>query len=780
MVELAIDFDQKKEELGDLYGLFFEDLNHAADGGLYAEMIQNRSFEYTHLDNDDYHPLYGWQDGNGDPLTEVKLQLRVLSDDPLHLHNRHYLKVNSREARTIANDGYNQGLFFEAGESYDFSCFAKPDLLQQRIQVGISYEGEVPKLTELAIDGRDWQEYHLQLTAEQTTKTGKLVVVFPELTDLAIDMISLFPVKTFKNRPNGCRKDIAEMLAAMKPKFMRFPGGCLVHDGSLNANDHDSMYRWKNTVGPVAFRPTKRNNWGYNQSLGLGFYEYFLLCEDLGAEPLPVLPAGWDPHHQRAVPLAEMGEWIQDALDLIEFANGSTDTTWGALREEMGHPEPFNMSYLGIGNEEVGQQFFDRYDLFHEALKKAHPEIKLINSSGPFAAGSEYDRGWANAKKNHSDLVDEHFYSSPSWFIAHHHRYDNIDPAGPKVFLGEYATKDNKWWNALAEASFMIGLERNAAKVGLACYAPMLTNVAHVNWAPDMIWYDQAEVYGTVNYTVQKLFTEFQGTQNVGWTATDLPADAVWDDRPITGACSFKGDGAEIRISEIFLLDNETGQQWAFPDMTISNDEELPLQDIQSEDYQLHFRFTKTGGQEKKGFKLNYGKLSDDDRYIWSLGGWENQDCMVESIKEGYHTVLTQNIWHVETGVSYDCLIKIKGRQIQTSVDGVVFNETEDLPVVAKPLYINTVYDEKLDRYIAKLVNLQPEPQEITVTTGEVEKVISYSGEKETVATMTNKQPLTETVLTDGNATVTVPAQGISFVIVKDQTKGEKNETIIG
>lgn len=251
-----------------------------------------------------------------------------------------------------------------------------------------------------------------------------------------LDFVSLFPEDTYKGRENGLRRDIAEYLEALHPKFMRFPGGCLIHDGSLNKDDRDSTYRWKNTLGDVMNRPPRRNNWRYNQTLGLGYYEYFLFCEDIGAEPLPVLPAGYNPHSGQGVPIDELGEWIDDALDLIEFANGGTDTEWGGVRASLGHPEPFGLKYIAIGNEEVGQGFFDRYDYFHKAIRDRYPEIKIINSAGPFNHGSEYDRGWASAKKNGSDIVDEHYYMTPEWFITNYDRYAGFPGGWNKGVFG--------------------------------------------------------------------------------------------------------------------------------------------------------------------------------------------------------------------------------------------------------------------------------------------------------------------------------------------------------
>lgn len=365
---IDIHFDEKKEQLGDLYGLFFEDLNHAADGGLYAELIENRSFEFCSIDHPTYHALTGWQKEDGRPLEKIPLTLRVMTDEPLHPNNSHYLKINTNAELAIYNAGFNQGLYLEEGASYRISFFAKADLHDQAVTLALLSEQTLLVSAAISLEKDGWQAYEVEVTAPMTTRHGRLGVFFPAGAALAIDMISVFPKATFKGRKNGVRQDLAELLATTHPKFLRFPGGCLVHDGSLNSHDRDASYRWKNTLGPIETRPTKRNSWGYNQTLGLGYFEYFQLCEDLGAKPLPVLPAGFDPHHQRAVPLAELQPWIDDALDLIEFANGPKTSPWGKIRCEMGHPEPFGLEYLAIGNEEVGQAFFDRYAYFHASF----------------------------------------------------------------------------------------------------------------------------------------------------------------------------------------------------------------------------------------------------------------------------------------------------------------------------------------------------------------------------------------------------------------------------
>lgn len=486
----------KKASMSDFYGIFFEDINHAADGGLYGEMIRNRAFEFSPMDNPSYQALTAWKriEEGGASVSSF-----VSNKSPFSKRNPNYLilEINKTGTRAgIKNLGYNSGIAVKENESYNFSCYAKSDKpCEITVSIDNAY-GEVITEKSLNITSNEWTKYSFTLTSPIYDFSAVLAITSKQECKFCLDFVSLFPVKTYKNRKNGMRNDIAEMLADLKPKFMRFPGGCLIHDGTLNSNDRNSMYRWKNTIGAVTDRPSRRNNWRYNQSLGLGYFEYFQFCEDIGAKPLPVLPAGYNPHMEQAVPLDEMQEWIDDALDLIEFANGTADTKWGKIRCDMGHAEPFNLEYLAVGNEEVGQGFWDRYDLFHKAIKEKYPQIKIINSAGPFPQGGEFERGWNNAKKNGSDLVDEHYYTSPEWMLANCHRYDNMPSDGPKVFLGEYASWGNTYYNALIEAAYMTGLENNAHAIGLVCYAPLLCNVDYINWQPDMIWFDNHRVYG--------------------------------------------------------------------------------------------------------------------------------------------------------------------------------------------------------------------------------------------------------------------------------------------
>ncbi|MBO5337281.1 MAG: carbohydrate binding domain-containing protein [Lachnospiraceae bacterium] len=618
------------KELGDLYGLFFEDINHAADGGLYGELVQNRSFEFCEVDKPEYHSLTAWEKSDN-------LVWSVETGNPLNKENTHYLHVEAKKGSCIRNQGYNSGIYVEAGKNYDFSVYLRTTI-SAKITIAVrTDEGKlcaeaalmVGKEKELS-DVGDWYKYELVLTATETTYEGRLVLTFEEgVYDL--DMVSLFPQDTFLGKKGGLRRDIAEALQEMKPKFMRFPGGCLVHDGSLNDKDRNSMYRWRRTLGPVEERPTWRNNWRYNQTLGLGYYEYFCFCEEIGAKPLPVLPGGFNPHKGEGVPMEDLQEWVQEALDLVEFANGTADSKWGAVRAGMGHPESFGLEYLGIGNEEIGEGFFERYPYFHNAIRAKYPEIKLINTAGPFSVGEGYEDGWNSARKYGSDLVDEHYYSSPEWFLANMHHYDDFDEKGPKVFLGGYASWGNTFYNALVEAAYMTHLEK-AKAVALACYAPMLCNVDYVNWKPDMLWFDNHRILKTPNYYVQKLFMSNQGTAEVAYSTSDLDEVIVLTDNPaLHGDITIMGNDVEGRIWDITFTNTATGESRKLPDFMVDKENvENYLTEAACDNYSLEFSFKRSAG--RKGLKIYFGKKDSDNSILWEFGGWDNWDCNLTEI----------------------------------------------------------------------------------------------------------------------------------------------------
>lgn len=518
-----------------MYGLFFEDINFGADGGLYAEKIKNRSFEFP-------QHLMGWKTFGG-------VELR--NDGPFD-RNPHYVRLTSaghnHKHTGLENEGF-VGIGVEKGEKYRFSLWARvPQGGEGRLKVVLADRNTHGRSQDLAsakikVTTTDWQKYTVELTPDQTCAHAVLRVFLrhPDTTAVDLEHLSLFPVDTWKGHENGLRKDLAQKLADIHPGVFRFPGGCIVE-----GTDLDTRYQWKNTVGPVENRPTIENRWHYTfthhffpdyfQSNGLGFYEYFLLSEEIGAEPLPVLNVGLSCQYQNDRPedhvaVDSLAPYIQDALDLVEFANGDTTTTWGALRAQMGHPAPFNLKVMGIGNEQWGPEYVERLEPFLAAMRKAHPEIKIVGSTGPDSEGDKFDYLWPEMKRVKADLVDEHFYRPEDWFLAQGARYDNYDRKGPKVFAGEYACHmRNKNWNhfepALLEAAFMTGLERNADVVHMATYAPLFAHVDAWQWRPDMIWFDNLRSMPTASYYVQQMFATNKGT-NV------LPL--TMDGKPLTG-----------------------------------------------------------------------------------------------------------------------------------------------------------------------------------------------------------------------------------------------------
>lgn len=689
--------------IGDFYGIFFEDINHAADGGLYGEMIRNRAFEFSPADNPSYQALTAWKkiEEGGAAVSAM-----VSNKSPLSDKNPNYLVLNITESGKragIKNLGYNSGIAVKQGENYKFSCYAKSDRdCTVTVSIDNAY-GEALAEKTLDITSRKWTKYELTLTASADDFSAVLAITSAEKCKLYFDFVSLFPEKTYKNRENGLRRDIAEMLEGLTPKFMRFPGGCLIHDGTLNANDRNSMYRWKNTIGDITKRASRRNNWQYNQSLGLGYYEYFLFCEDIGAKPLPVLPAGYNPHMEQAAPLDEMSEWIDDALDLIEFANGAADTKWGKIRTDLGHDKPFGLEYIAIGNEEVGKGFWERYDLFHKAIKEKYPDIKIINSAGPFPAGGEYERGWTNARKNNSDFVDEHYYTSPEWMLANYNRYDSFKENDPKVFLGEYASWGNTYYNALVEAAYMTGLENNARVVGLVCYAPLLANADYVNWKPDMIWFDNHRVYGSANYYVQKMFMNNIGNHLLEVKAEGM-ADAVMLGNPyLTGGIEIEADRCSAEFYDISVTDeNGTRKTDSFSLL----DGIRSIGEVNSPNYKIEFTAKRISGD--KGFRLFFAKQDEKNFIQWFIGGWQNQDTEINAQVSGRGSCLDHNIFSVMTGREYRLCLEVNGREIKAYINGELSNTAYDAIPEAKELYYTASRDDK-KTYI-KAVNVQNAP----------------------------------------------------------------------
>ncbi len=725
MKKITVYEDEVTKELKDLFGIFFEDINHAADGGLYAELVQNRSFEFAPIDNKEYNSLTAWEKSDN-------AKWSVECESPLNEENTHYLCAGGGADDYIRNLGFNTGIYIEKDKQYVFSVYAAlasdnaeacaddidkkgiPDAEKAKLIIAVKDdEGNVFAKSKVVVDSYGWKKYDAVLTACESTQKGRLYIIFTGNAYVKLDMISLFPKDTFKNRKNGLRRDIAEALADMKPRFMRFPGGCLTHDGSLDDHARNSMYRWKRTIGDVEKRPAWRNNWGYNQTLGLGYYEYFCFCEDIGAKPLPVLPGGFNPHKGEGVPIEEIGAWVDDALDLIEFANGDATTKWGSIRAGLGHEKPFGLEYIGIGNEEIGEGFFERYPYFHEAIRKKYPSIRIINTAGPFAVGEGYDAGWTSAKKYGSDFIDEHYYSSPEWFMANMHHYDDYDSSGTKVFLGEYATWGNTYYNALVEAAYMTHLEK-APVVGLACYAPMLANKDYVNWRPDMLFFDNHQVVKTANYHVQKLFMKNQGDYELKIKLEGFDEIIpLMDERNISGSITLVGNDIVGKVWDVKLTDKETNACTLIEPFDITKEsKDNIIKDIDSTHYELEFKFRRSEG--RKGFKLLFGKCDEKNYIMWEFGGWDNWDCNISSFKNGRASTISHRIFHV-TDEEYTLRLEIEGRRIRTYVDGILYNDTVDRLPQLEEIYVCASKDMN-GRTIVKAVNLTGEEKNTVIS----------------------------------------------------------------
>ncbi|MDR1631452.1 MAG: carbohydrate binding domain-containing protein [Dysgonamonadaceae bacterium] len=532
-----------------LIGIFFEDINYAADGGLYAELVQNRNFEYDLSDKENRDKTW-----NATKAWTVNGNKNIIVDTvaPIHPNNKHYVILQNGDK--LQNEGFD-GIALQSGEKYDFSLFAKAENSGSVIVTLIDDNGNaIGNEVSIKTGSKQWKQYKAVLTADKTVSNARLSILNKGINPLAVDMISLFPQNTFKGRKNGLRADLAQAIADIRPRFVRFPGGCVAHGDGL-----ENMYRWKNTVGTLESRKSQRNLWGYRQTAGLGYFEYFQFCEDIGAEPLPVVPAGVpcqnSAHHghplggqQGGIPLNEMDDYIQEIFDLIEWANGDAKTRWGKVRAEAGHPKPFNLKYIGIGNEDLISDIFEeRFTIIYNAVKAKHPEITVIGTVGPFSEGTDYEEGWQIATKLGVPMVDEHYYQPPGWFIHNQDYYDRYDRSKPKVYLGEYAAhlpgRPNNIETALAEALHIINLERNGDVVRMSSYAPLLAKEGHTQWNPDLIYFNNTEVKPTAGYYVQQLCGQNSGNEYL----------------PATLSLSEKQEDVRKRVAVSFVRDAKSG-----------------------------------------------------------------------------------------------------------------------------------------------------------------------------------------------------------------------------
>jgi alpha-L-arabinofuranosidase len=725
-----------------LYGIFFEDINYAADGGIYAERIANRGFDWPTPE------MEAWQkDYRGGGMARLSRQ----SGFPLHPNTAQYLRIEvihpgkDKAGVGVANGGFG-GIAVKQGAAYDLSFHARPHR---------GYEGGLTVALESKTGGRlasfrlnpgdwknrqpaqapasplapgplaDWVKYTAELKPAATVEDARLVVLCdaPGIVDL--EFVSLFPRDTYKRRLNGLRADLVELLKAMKPGSMRFPGGCIVEGTDLN-----NLYDWKRTVGPIEGRPVNHNLWGYWQSGGLGFFEYFQLAEDIGASPLPILAAGMSCQFRKSemVPLGGLDRVIQDALDLIEFANGAPTTPWGKVRADMGHPAPFKLRMLGIGNENWGMDFIDRYGIIYKGIKAKHPEIEIVSSAGAGPAGRNYDLAWDKIPKIGAQWIDEHYYVSADWLFNSTRRYDKFNRNGPKVYVGEYAChlpdRANNLYAALAEAAMMTGFERNSDIVGMTAYAPLFNKIGSTQWVPDLIWFTNTRSYGTPSYHVQKLFGNHRPDVLLPTEANVVskpmpPAGRIGLQTWLTSA-EFKDIRVTRESKDLYTFDPArklagwsppADGKWHVVDGALrQTDNQVEKTHISTgdpmwQDYTVRLKARKLGGAE--GFIVRVRDQGNQFVHV-NFGGWSNT---AHGIEQNGSNPIVQKPGKIETNRWYDVEISLAGDRVSASLDGKKLFENVIAPSGTAPgVEIVSGYDKKVGEIVIKCVNPRTEP----------------------------------------------------------------------
>ncbi len=802
---LNADFTAKKTDVSkNLYGIFYEDINYAADGGLYGEMVHNRSFE-TRTDKWTNVSLAG------------KSQSRIKSakDQPLNENNRLYASLQVKQAGDgISNKGL-QGMYFEKGKSYPGSIYLRsPDETISSITISI---GDKDSIVSTKIEGitKEWKKYQYTLTAKADTTTGTLNLYADQEGTLNIDMVSLFRADIYRNEPNGLRADLAQKLEDMHPAFIRFPGGCIVHGTNL-----ENSYNWKDTIGPVEERKEKANFWGYQQSYGIGFYEYFRLCEDIGAEPIPVLPVGMA-HNGERDSIGNMNRYIQDTLDLIEYATGPATSTWGKKRADAGHPAPFKLNYIGIGNEDCGEGpdgYSTRFRMIAQAVKEKYPNIKTIMSTGftyndiNFHTAWNYERQWEADPKigKLADLMDEHYYNPAGWFLANGNRYDNLDfyPRGnnkAKVFIGEYASWDdnrkNSVYAAITEAAYMTSIERNGDIVEISSYAPLFARDGRTQWEPDMIYFDETTSYGTPNYYVQKMFmtnksdrtVKYDLTQTANttekkyiggtvglatWATTanykDIKVTNTSNGKVIYDSTKTKAKLNDFRIESGvwsskggIIHQDSTGENLR---AVLNNEDAM----VGVENYTLELKAQKVTGNE--GFLIMFG-CKGKNLYWWNLGGWANTQSAVEKgTASGRSTIGDTTAIKIDTGKWYDIKIEVTGESYKCYLDGKLIHEFTDV-MNFDNLYAH-VGETNSGKVIVKVVNVSESEQKVDInlnginlkSQGSVTYITGKPADENSFESPTKVAPVTEKLKNISSSfTYTAKPSSVSIIVLDKQ-----------
>lgn len=734
--EITADFTETKTPVSPyLFGIFYEDINYAADGGLYGELIQNRSFEFSKSGKsfmEYWNPVSSENEVFCSRITEC-------TESPLNKNNTVFLRLNVRQPGDgISNSGYD-GINVKAGKIYPLSLYLRsPDSSVDKVQIELRNRKTLRKLfkTEFEISS-EWKKYHAEVIPEKSCEEAELLVTVSSSDGTVdVDFVSLFASDIYNDEENGLKENLVLMLKQMKPGFIRFPGGCIVHGYNL-----ENSYNWKDTVGPVEERKEKANFWGYQQSYGLGFYEYFRLCEDIGSQPLPVLRAGVS-HYGHTCNSDELMQLAQDALDLIEWATGSRDSEWGKIRAEAGHPEPFELNYIGIGNEDCGEDYFYRYSYIASKIKEKYPEIKTVISSGYTYDDVNFHNAWNKVNewegsalyKNTVDLVDEHYYNPSAWFLMNSNRYDDrefykTEKSFPKVFIGEYASwvegRRGNLFAALTEAAYMTGIERNGDVIELASYAPLFARENHVQWIPDAVWFNDESVYGTPSYYVQSMFMN---------NKTDFSIKtAVENNKTIVDSHKMKGsvglatwqtqaEYSNIKVTDIsenkILYDSSSEKMnmkklnvrsgsWSIKNNSLIQSDEgdnmrLTFEKLikPSENYDFEVTARKIRGNE--GFLIMFG-VSKENFYWWNIGGWGNTQSCVQKGTAPSRTVIgdSKNIT-VESDREYKIKIEVRGDTYRCYLDGELLHEFTDCEEYKK---IFAHVGETENEVIIKIVN---------------------------------------------------------------------------
>ena len=808
-VVINVDATQKGPAVSPmLYGIFYEDINHAADGGLYAELIRNRSFEddmpwgpgdRRNVDNTRVSNWYGVGDAS----------LRLTQQGLLNSVQHNALSVTATKGGDgVRNEGF-WGMNAVEGTTYKLSFWAKSDKGFEGTMTAGLQGSDGAKLGNAEVEvslGRTWQKYETVITATGTDAKAQFTLTADKAGEFQLDVVSLFP-PTFKDRENGMRPDLAQMLAEMHPRFMRFPGGCFVE----GQGSPDNAFRWKRTIGAIEQREGHANiNWGYRTSDGIGFHEYLQLAEDIGAKPLFVVNVGiW---HGGCTPYDKIDGWIQECLDAIEYANGDTSTPYGKMRAENGHPEPFGLEYIEIGNEnnnfhyednrDQSDHYPDRYRQFYDAIKARYPYVHCI---GNVESWGTDDPSWKN--DNPVELVDEHYYRHPKWFVDRFNKYDSYDRSKYKIYVGEYAVTNGfgdigNLNAALGEAVFMMGMENNSDVVAMNSYAPIFVNENDARWRPDMIRFNSHQVMGTPSYYVQQLFPNNIGTQvlKTEWTYTlAMPEEAAlreakpvqvgvgtWSTDATFRNAQLLVDGSPVGIGEYPTWENQRGQWTASAEEISQSGNEQPAislcpEKISAKKYTYKVQAKKNTGAE--GFLIVFGYKDSEDYQWYNIGGWGNSRNNVEQTLGGKFQLASDKSFAVEDGRWYDIQIDVDGDDVKCFIDGRLDFECRVQKIQGmEGIYASTTINEEDKTMYVKVVNVGEgfaggvlNLKNCAVNTAEKDAVSlirlsSESGEDEnTLDNPTNIAPTAADAKakSDTQVTFSVPAYSINILKIR-------------